>query len=133
MGIDIESLKKASKILEQHIETKDDRYLVYTLNDFVRICEEKNIESANIEMLQEYRCSILWHGRDDVEYALNSSYSDDELRDVPNKWYYALLDEVTEMIDWSEVETASVAAGNEIIVEKINDYITKHPMIGLGG
>lgn len=111
--------------------------LLDSLNDMAdKVDPEHN--SGNIDMqicdLNSYYSSILWSGKEDVAYLINSGDIDESLlqqifpEDLPQ-----LIEDVTDSIYWNDDAFIDCSAGNDVIREKIEEvfsnYIDKKPFV----
>lgn len=78
--------------------------------------QEENLILANLSDCEEY---VIWKGADDVRFLVESGYYQDELLNMTPEEQENLYEEVADRLDWSDVASASIAAGNRLIEDEI--------------
>lgn len=78
--------------------------------------QEENLILANLSDCEEY---VIWKGADDVRFLVESVYYQDELLNMTPEEQENLYEEVADRLDWSDVASASIAAGNRLIEDEI--------------
>lgn len=84
--------------------------------------QEENLILANLSDCEEY---VIWKGADDVRFLVESGYYQDELLNMTPEEQENLYEEVADRLDWSDVASASIAAGNRLIEDKIAAVLVK--------
>lgn len=78
--------------------------------------QEENLILANLSDCEEY---VIWKGADDVRFLVESGCYQDELLNMTPEEQENLYEEVADRLDWSDVASASIAAGNRLIEDEI--------------
>lgn len=76
----------------------------------------ENLILANLSDCEEY---VIWKGDDDVRFLVESGCYQDELLNMTPEEEEKLYKEVANRLDWSDVASASIAAGNKLIEDEL--------------
>lgn len=76
----------------------------------------ENLILANLSDCEEY---VIWKGADDVRFLVESGCYQDELLNMTPEEEEKLYKEVANRLDWSDVASASIAAGNKLIEDEL--------------
>ena len=76
----------------------------------------ENLILANLSDCEEY---VIWKGADDVRFLVESGCYQDELLNMTLEEQENLYNEVANRLDWSDVASASIAAGNKLIEDEL--------------
>lgn len=76
----------------------------------------ENLILANLSDCEEY---VIWKGADDVRFLVESGCYQDELLNMTPEEEEKLYKEVADRLDWSDVASASIAAGNKLIEDEL--------------
>ncbi len=76
----------------------------------------ENLFLANLSDCEEY---VIWKGADDVRFLVESGCYQDELLNMTPEEEEKLYKEVANRLDWSDVASASIAAGNKLIEDEL--------------
>lgn len=87
-------------------------------------CSEKK-ETLILVDLTEYEDYILWRGADDVRALAESGCYQEEIGNMSEAEQEALFAKVAENVDWSDVASAGVEAGNRLIENELEAVLTK--------
>lgn len=88
-----------------------------------KLCNEataENIILANLSKCEEY---ILWNGDADVRYLIESGCYQDEVQNISEDELNCLVGEVTTRVKWSDVASAGIEAGNDIIARELEQVL----------
>lgn len=76
----------------------------------------ENLILANLSDCEEY---VIWKGADDVRFLVESGCYQDELLNMTPEEEEKLYKEVANRLDWSDVASASITAGNKLIEDEL--------------
>lgn len=77
---------------------------------------DENLLLANLSGCKEY---ILWKGADDVRFLVESGSYQEELQGMSLEEQEQLFEEVANRLDWSDVSSAGISAGNQLIENEL--------------
>lgn len=77
---------------------------------------------ANLGDCEEY---ILWKGADDVRYLVESGCYQEEFEGMTEEDQGKIIAEVATCVDWSDVSSVGIEAGNALITEKLDEYFAE--------
>lgn len=75
-----------------------------------------NLILANLSDCEEY---VLWKGADDVRFLTESGCYQDEILNMTPEEQENLYNEVANRLDWSDVASAGIEAGNKLIEDEL--------------
>lgn len=78
---------------------------------------EETLILANLADCEEY---ILWKGEEDVRMLLETGCYQSEIQSMSEEKVNQLIREVANRVDWSDVASAGVSAGNEVIDDELS-------------
>lgn len=83
------------------------------------ICDKasETIEIADLASCEE---SILWTGEEDVRFLIESGCYQEEAQAMSEDELNRVVAEVTTRVDWSDVASAGIEAGNRIIANELD-------------
>lgn len=76
----------------------------------------ENLILANLSDCEEY---VIWKGADDVRFLVESGCYQDELLNMTPEEQENLYNEVANRLDWSDVASAGIEAGNKLIEDEL--------------
>lgn len=76
----------------------------------------ENLILANLSDCEEY---VLWKGADDVRFLTESGCYQDEILNMTPEEQENLYNEVANRLDWSDVASAGIEAGNKLIEDEL--------------
>lgn len=88
------------------------------------LCNENkdNLLLADLSDCEEY---ILWRGADDVRVLAESGCYQEEIGSMSEAEQEALFAKVAENVDWSDVASAGIEAGNRLIEDELEAALTE--------
>ena len=107
----------AANIINMDDETKS---ALSALWDMYHNCNGENIVIADLSKSKEY---IIWNGADDVRYLVESGCLQNEVLNMTSEEQEKLYKKVADTVDWSDVVSTGIVAGNEIIENNLRTIL----------
>ena len=107
----------AANIINMDDETKS---ALSALWDMYHSCNGENIVISDLSESKEY---IIWNGADDVRYLVESGCLQNEVLNMTSEEQEKLYKKVADTVDWSDVVSAGIVAGNEIIENNLRTIL----------
>ena len=77
---------------------------------------------ANLGDCEQY---ILWKGIDDVRYFVESGCYQEEFEGMTEEAQEKIIAEVATCVDWSDVSSAGIEAGNALIAKEFDEFFAE--------
>lgn len=103
IDMDNDTRKALAALWELYSHTGNDELVLSSLSD----CKEY----------------IIWKGEEDVRMLLESGCYQSEIQDMPEEDVEHLIQEVANGVNWSDVASAGISAGNKIIADKLSQIL----------
>ena len=103
--------------------THEAQRLLDGLNTMAQVSEQRKNKTIELTDIGSYKCGVLWQGREDVEYLLETEQflesNQKELDSLTAEELESFIDTVTASVNWESPVFTSCEAGNEEIVDAI--------------
>lgn len=110
-------------------EAKDAYALLKTLCTSNSAADRTDGRCIDLYNLNLYKSALLWEGEEDVRCVLDSGVFDEYLQGLDDDQYDALVDAITNVIDWDGESFCGGTVGNEVISREIEKYLMKNEFI----
>ena len=107
----------ATNIINMDDETKSALSALWVM---YHSCNGENIVISDLSESKEY---IIWNGADDVRYLVESGCLQNEVLNMTSEEQEKLYKKVADTVDWSDVVSAGIVAGNEIIENNLRTIL----------
>ena len=77
---------------------------------------------SNLSDCEEY---VLWKGEDDVRMLLETGCYQSEIQEMPEEEVEHLIQEVANRVDWSDVASAGISVGNDVIADELSQMLSE--------
>jgi len=121
--IDADTIRNLTMNVNTEGLTHEGQRLLEGLNAMARISEQRKNKTLELTDVGSYKCGVLWHGREDVEYLLETEQflesNQKELDSLTAEELESFIDTVTASVDWESPIFTSCEAGNQEILNVI--------------
>lgn len=94
-----------------------------TIRELQEMCNKAE-EGMLLNDLAQSKCYILWAGVEDVRSIIDSGIFSAEISHMSEAEIEALCNDVVDDVNWPDVESASIEAGNILICDSIENALS---------
>lgn len=115
--------KKSLKVILKAVSIADienDTEAKEVLTQLKKACSSG--ESSSLVLISEYKDYVIWEGAADVRNLVESGCYQEEIEELPAQEQENIIQKITEKVDWDDVVTVSIEAGNSLIERELNQF-----------
>lgn len=93
----------------------EDESVRTVLSQLQELCDASDTPELALVDRNGYKAHILWSGVEDIAFLADSGQFEEGLSDMDEDQRNAMYEEICNQVDWDEVESAGIAAGNDVL------------------
>lgn len=121
MVIDINVFRSAIDSLKDKVTTNDEKELLITLKNVLNQHPDQ-LDFVDLEDHSRYEVSSDWLGIEDILYAIDQYYNDEEVFEDNDK-RRAICEAISRRIDWEDFAFELNRKGSDMICQAIDDWL----------
>lgn len=101
----------------------EDESVRTVLSQLQELCDASDTPELALVDRNGYKAHILWSGVEDIAFLADSCQFEEELSGMDEDQRNAMYEEICNQVDWDEVESAGIAAGNDVLERCLTEAI----------
>lgn len=93
----------------------EDESVRTVLSQLQELCDASDTPELALVDRNGYKAHILWSGVEDIAFLADSGQFEEGLSGMDEDQRNAMYEEICNQVDWDEVESAGIAAGNDVL------------------
>lgn len=93
----------------------EDESVRTVLSQLQELCDASDTPELALVDRNGYKAHILWSGAEDLAFLADSGCFEEGLSGMDEDQRKAFYEEICNQVDWDEVESAGITAGNDIL------------------
>lgn len=103
----------------------EDESVRTVLSQLQELCDASDTPELALVDRNGYKAHILWSGVEDIAFLADSGQFEEGLSDMDEDQRNAIYEEICNQVDWDEVESAGIAAGNDVLERCLTEAIDR--------
>lgn len=103
----------------------EDESVRTVLSRLQELCDASDTPELALVDRNGYKAHILWSGVEDIAFLADSGQFEEALSDMDEDQRNAMYEEICNQVDWDEVESAGIAAGNDVLERCLTEAIDR--------
>lgn len=103
----------------------EDESVRTVLSQLQELCDASDTPELALVDHNGYKAHILWSGVEDIAFLADSGQFEEALSDMDEDQRNAMYKEICNQVDWDEVESAGIAAGNDVLERCLTEAIDR--------
>lgn len=103
----------------------EDESVRTVLSQLQELCDASDTPELALVDRNGYKAHILWSGVEDIAFLADSGQFEEALSDMDEDQRNAMYEEICNQVDWDEVESAGIAAGNDVLERCLTEAIDR--------
>lgn len=103
----------------------EDESVRTVLSQLQELCDASDTPELALVDRNGYKAHILWSGVEDIAFLADSGQFEEELSGMDEDQRNAMYEEICNQVDWDEVESAGIAAGNDVLERCLTEAIDR--------
>ena len=95
------------------------------LSQLQELCDASDTPELALVDRNGYKAHILWSGVEDIAFLADSGQFEEGLSGMDEDQRNAMYEEICNQVDWDEVESAGIAAGNDVLERCLTEAIDR--------
>ena len=106
----------------------EDESVRTVLSQLQELCDASDTPELALVDRNGYKAHILWSGAEDLAFLVDSGCFEEELSGMNEDQRKAFYEEICNQVDWDEVESAGITAGNDVLERCLIEAIDRKRM-----
>lgn len=103
----------------------EDESVRTVLSQLQELCDASDTPELALVDRNGYKAHILWSGVEDIAFLADSGQFEEGLSGMDEDQRNAMYEEICNQVDWDEVESAGIAAGNDVLERCLTEAIDR--------
>lgn len=103
----------------------EDESVRTVLSQLQELCDASDTPELALVDRNGYKAHILWSGVEDIAFLADSGQFEEELSGMDEDQRNAMYEEICNQVDWDEVESAGITAGNDVLERCLTEAIDR--------
>ena len=103
----------------------EDESVRTVLSQLQELCDASDTPELALVDRNGYKAQILWSGVEDIAFLADSGLFEEGLSGMDEDQRNAMYEEICNQVDWDEVESAGIAAGNDVLERCLTEAIDR--------
>lgn len=103
----------------------EDESVRTVLSQLQELCDTSDTPELALVDRNGYKAHILWSGVEDIVFLADSGQFEEGLSGMDEDQRNAMYEEICNQVDWDEVESAGIAAGNDVLERCLTEAIDR--------
>lgn len=103
----------------------EDESVRTVLSQLQELCDASDTPELALVDRNGYKAHILWSGVEDIAFLADSGQFEEELSGMDEDQRNAMYEEICNQVNWDEVESAGIAAGNDVLERCLTEAIDR--------
>lgn len=103
----------------------EDESVRTVLSQLQELCNASDTPELALVDRNGYKAHILWSGVEDIAFLADSGQFEEGLSGMDEDQRNAMYEEICNQVDWDEVESAGIAAGNDVLERCLTEAIDR--------
>ena len=103
----------------------EDEYVRTVLSQLQEVCNASDTPELALVDRNGYKAHILWSGVEDIAFLADSGQFEEGLSGMDEDQRNAMYEEICNQVDWDEVESAGITAGNDVLERCLTEAIDR--------
>lgn len=103
----------------------EDESVRTVLSQLQELCDASDTPELALVDRNGYKAHILWSGVEDIAFLADSGQFEEVLSGMDEDQRNAMYEEICNQVDWDEVESAGIAAGNDVLERCLTEAIDR--------
>ena len=103
----------------------EDESVRIVLSQLQELCNASDTPELALVDRNGYKAHILWSGVEDIAFLADSGQFEEGLSGMDEDQRNAMYEEICNQVDWDEVESAGIAAGNDVLERCLTEAIDR--------
>ena len=103
----------------------EDESVRTVLSQLQELCDASDTPELALVDRNGYKGHILWSGVEDIAFLADSGQFEEGLSGTDEDQRNAMYEEICNQVDWDEVESAGIAAGNDVLERCLTEAIDR--------
>lgn len=103
----------------------EDESVRTVLSQLQELCDTSDTPELALVDRNGYKAHILWSGVEDIAFLADSGQFEEGLSGMDEDQRNAMYEEICNQVDWDEVESAGIAAGNDVLERCLTEAIDR--------
>ena len=95
------------------------------LSQLQELCDASDTPDLALVDRNGYKAHILWSGVEDIAFLADSGQFEEALSGMDEDQRNAMYEEICNQVDWDEVESVGIAAGNDVLERCLTEAIDR--------
>lgn len=103
----------------------EDESVRTVLSQLQELCDASDTPELALVDRNGYKAHILWSGVEDIAFLADSGQFEEGLSGMDEDQRNAMYEEICNQVDWNEVESAGITAGNDVLERCLTEAIDR--------
>ena len=103
----------------------EDESVRTVLSQLQELCDASDTPELALVDRNGYKAHILWSGVEDIAFLADSGQFEEGLSGMDEDQRNAMYEEICNQVDWDEVESAGITAGNDVLERCLTEAIDR--------
>lgn len=103
----------------------EDESVRTVLSQLQELCNASDTPELALVDRNGYKAHILWSGVEDIAFLADSGQFEEGLSGMDEDQRNAMYEEICNQVDWDEVESAGITAGNDVLERCLTEAIDR--------
>ena len=103
----------------------EDESVRTVLSQLQELCDASDTPELALVDRNGYKAHIMWSGVEDIAFLADSGQFEEELSGMDEDQRNAMYEEICNQVDWDEVESAGIVAGNDVLERCLTEAIDR--------
>ena len=103
----------------------EDESVRTVLSQLQELCDASDTPELALVDRNGYKAQILWSGVEDIAFLADSGQFEEGLSGMDEDQRNAMYEEICNQVDWDEVESAGITAGNDVLERCLTEAIDR--------
>ena len=103
----------------------EDESVRTVLSQLQELCNASDTPELALVDRNGYKAQILWSGVEDIAFLADSGQFEEGLSGMDEDQRNAMYEEICNQVDWDEVESAGITAGNDVLERCLTEAIDR--------
>lgn len=103
----------------------EDESVRTVLSQLQELCDASDTPELALVDRNGYKAHILWSGVEDIAFLADSGQFEEGLSGMDEDQRNAMYEEICNQVDWDEVESAGIVAGNDVLERCLTEAIDR--------
>lgn len=103
----------------------EDESVRTVLSQLQELCDASDTPELALVDRNGYKAQILWSGVEDIAFLADSGQFEEGLSGMDEDQRNAMYEEICNQVDWDEVESAGIVAGNDVLERCLTEAIDR--------